>query len=324
MKRVVLVLVLSVAGIVARAQERDSMLVMFWNVENFFDWMDQGTGESDKEFSSYGDRHWTKSKFYSKCDVIAKSIMWIGDKYGRLPDVIGFAEVENRGVLTKLLNHTLLRKCGYSVVHKESGDRRGIDVALFYRTSSMSLISKSFKTPLNKGEKIPTRDILHARMKVLEGGEMDFIVNHHPSKYGGEKESQDRRMAAMTSLKEMCDSLGNRGVIAMGDFNDTPDGNQFDLVCDILVNKGKSLHEKGEGTIRYKGKWELIDFFLAGESVETSEMEVVKIPFLMTYDRTYPGEKPLRTYSGPRYLGGVSDHCPVVIKIYRYQSLVNP
>ena len=121
---------LCAAGIGVRAQDRDSLLVMFWNMENFFDWTDQGTGESDKEFSSFGERHWTKSKFYAKCDAIAKSLMWIADRYGRMPDVIGLAEVENRGVLDKLLNYTLLRKYDYSIVHRESGDRRGIDVAL--------------------------------------------------------------------------------------------------------------------------------------------------------------------------------------------------
>ena len=110
MKRMVLVLLLCAAWMGVHAQERDSLLVMFWNVENFFDWTDQGTGDSDKEFSSYGDRHWTKSRFYEKCDAIAKSIFLIGDIYGRMPDVIGLAEVENRGVITKLLNYTLLRK----------------------------------------------------------------------------------------------------------------------------------------------------------------------------------------------------------------------
>ena len=89
----------------------------------------------------------------------------------------------------------------------------------------------------------------------------------------------------------------------------------FALVGDILENKGLPLHQGHEGSIRYKGKWELIDFFMVSEDVRSSEMEVVRIPFLMTYDRKYPGEKPLRTYSGPRYLGGVSDHCPIIIKL---------
>lgn len=86
----------------------DSLVVVFWNLENFFDHVDQGTGESDKEFSSYGSRHWSRKKFQTKCDAVAKSIMWMGDRYGRMPDLIGLAEIENKGVLTKLLRTTVL------------------------------------------------------------------------------------------------------------------------------------------------------------------------------------------------------------------------
>ena len=319
MKLLISVLLFCVVAVGVRAQERDSLLVMFWNIENFFDWTDQGTGESDKVFSSSGDRHWTRSRFYSKCDSFAKAVMWIGDRYGRMPDVIGLAEVENRGVLRKLLDYTLLRKYGYSIVHNESGDRRGIDVALLYRKSSMSLKAASFRTPTYQDIRMPTRDILHARMELQGGSIVDFIVNHHPSKFGGEKESGHKRTIVMEALRSLCDSLnvsGKGSIVAMGDFNDTPDACQFDILADVLENKGLPMHEKGHGTIRYKGRWELIDFFLVDSLVETSDMEVVKIPFLMTYDKRYPGEKPLRTYSGPRYLGGVSDHCPILLKMF--------
>ena len=240
-------LLLCAAWMGVHAQERDSLLVMFWNVENFFDWKDQGTGESDKEFSSFGDRHWTKSRFYAKCDAIAKSVMWIGERYGRMPDVIGLAEVENRGVLTKLLNYSLLRKYGYDIVHRDSDDRRGIDVALLYRKSSMSCVSETFIKPVINGVKFPTRDILHACMRFSDGSDVDFIVNHHPSKYGGEKESEIKRYAAMEALRNICDSLGRDNVIAMGDFNDTPDGSQFSMLDGVLDNKGISLHENHEG-----------------------------------------------------------------------------
>ena len=123
----------------------------------------------------------------------------------------------------------------------------------------------------------------------------------------------------MLALKSVCDSLvgcGGDNLVVMGDFNDTPDGEQFNMMTDLLHNKGILLHERGEGTIRYKGKWELIDIFLTSKNMDAAEMSVVRLPFLMQYDRSYPGEKPLRTYSGPRYLGGVSDHCPVVVWIY--------
>lgn len=315
MKRLILVSALCAAGLLGRAQERDSLLVMFWNVENFFDWTDQGTGESDREFSSYGERRWTKNRFYAKCDAIAKTLMWTADRYGRMPDVIGLAEVENKGVLTKLLSSTLLRKFDYGVVHQDSKDRRGIDVAILYRKSSMILSSRTFVTPSD----MSTRDILHVRMTFQEGKEVDFIVNHHPSRYGGAEESAERRLEVMGTLKSLCDSLvraGSKDIVAMGDFNDVPTAPQFRIMDSLLVNKGLPLHEKGKGTIRYEGKWDLIDNFLTSPSLRTSDMEVLRVPFLMTYEKKYPGEKPLRTYSGPRYIGGVSDHCPIVLWIY--------
>ncbi len=294
----------------------EGLLVMFWNLENFFDWVDEGKSESDGEFSSFGERHWSRKRFYAKCDAVAKTVMWIGDRYGRMPDVIGVAEVENKGVLTRMMNATVLRKYDYKVVHFESGDRRGIDVALMYRESSMELLSSSVKTPSYQGEKMNTRDILHVRMRLADGQEVDFVVNHHPSKFGGEEESRGRREAAMTALKDMCDSLGNGNIIAMGDFNDTPDAEAFSVIEGTLANKGMELHERGEGTIRYEGKSGLIDMFMVGDAIAgRTEMEVCKVPFLMTWEKKHEGEKPLRTYSGPRYVGGVSDHCPIVLKL---------
>ena len=308
-------MLLSAVRLNVMAQESGQMLVMFWNLENFFDWTDQGTGESDAEFSSAGKRHWTRKRFYSKCDAIAKTIFHIGDLYGKLPDVMGFTEIENRGVLEKLCSSTLLRKCGYRIVHFDSSDRRGIDVAFLYRTICSSLLSTYIKTPETDGNKLQTRDMLHISLKDLQTDEIyDYIVCHHPSKFGGEESSRPKRLAAMTALKEMCDSLSNRNLIVMGDFNDVPSASQFDMLDDSLVNKADSLHAAGRGTIRHEGKWELIDMFLVSSNIEGhSVMDIPEVPFLMTRESRHAGEKPLRTYSGPRYLGGVSDHLPVVL-----------
>lgn len=305
----------------AQEPEKDGTLVMFWNLENFFDWTDQGTGESDREFSSMGERHWTRKKFYAKCDAISKTMMWMADRYGRMPDVAGFAEVENRRVLKMLLESTLLRKYGYEIVHFESGDRRGIDVALIYRTEVFDKVGELVRTPEFEGEKMDTRDILTVRLRRKSDGEnVNFIVNHHPSKFGGSKASEGRRTAVMKSLSELCDLLlkspENAEIVAMGDFNDNPDGEQFALLEGILVNKSGILHEEGEGTIRYEGRWDLIDmFFTSPDLAGRSEMHIERVPFLMMRERKHPGEKPFRTYSGPRYIGGVSDHCPIILWI---------
>ena len=111
--------------------------ILFWNLENFFDWK---AGNGGEEFSSYGTRHWTKRKFEVKCNAVAKSLLWIADTEGGLPDIIGVAEVENRSVLQKLLEGTALRRAGYLIIHYDSPDPRGIDVALLYRRSEVSLM----------------------------------------------------------------------------------------------------------------------------------------------------------------------------------------
>lgn len=299
----------------------DSLLVMFWNMENFFDYTDSGGGSSDTDFSSRGSRRWTSRRFHAKCEASAKAVFWVADSFGRMPDIIGLCEIENRGVLRKWLDNTLLRKYSYDIVHYDSGDRRGIDVALLYRKTSFRYMYSSRKVPEYEGKRIATRDILQVCLQRLEDGSlMHFIVNHHPSKFGGGAASEGRRYAAMESLRQLCDSLANvsagNPIVAMGDFNDTPDAGQFSLIEGIMENKSLALHEHGMGTIRFQGQWNLIDMFLVSEDISgRCRMEIVQVPFLMVWDNVFPGFKPFRTYSGPKYSGGVSDHCPIVLLV---------
>ena len=307
MKRWVLLLLLW--GSVATAQER----VMFWNLENFFDYRNDTTSVSDAEFSSFGERRWTKKRFYAKCNAVAKAILWAGGTMGGLPDVVGFAEVENGFVLRRLLQVTALRKTDYSIVHYDSPDRRGIDVALLYRRSRLTLLDASPCHIYGADSSVmATRDILMAHF-TGPGGDLAVLVNHHPSKYGGAS-SEPRREMAVRRLAFLADSLIGAGVtrvVAMGDFNDTPDAPAYTILP--MVNLALPFHARGEGTIKYDGKWELIDLYFVSDSLRESRMGILRVPFLMKADGT--GRKPLRTYSGPRYLGGVSDHCPVWLDV---------
>ena len=312
--------------------------VMFWNLENFFDWRCDSLSVSDAEFSSFGERHWTKKRFYTKCNVVAKAILWIGSEEGALPEVIGLAEVENAFVLRRLLGATALRKAGYKIVHYDSPDPRGIDVALLYRASRQELVSS---TPI-RIDSARTRDILHVRLRSRDGPETDYFVCHLPSKYGGETESLRKRARAVNRLLEAVDSvtqisprasLGRNDsivissevekspppVVIMGDFNDTPDSPVFSELSRRFVPLAAPLAAKGVGTIRFDGKWELIDHFYVSRALKSEveaareQMKAVQVPFLMAEDRTHGGLKPLRTYSGPRYTAGVSDHLPIVL-----------
>lgn len=311
------------------ARSSDRLSVMFWNLENFFDWRADSTSSStsDKEFSSYGNRHWTKRKFQAKCDAIAKTILWVSDIDGQLPDVIGVAEVENRFVISSLLKNTILRKLDYSFIHFESPDPRGIDVALLYRKSTLEPVSA---VPLHiqdsSGKILPTRDILLASFVDACEDTIAFLVNHHPSKYGND--SQWKRVAALERLRAATDSLQDTGIsciIAMGDFNDTPGNPAFRILTGLsngggmpLLSLAEPLSKHGQGTIKYNGKWDMIDLFFVSEYLFPrvgAGMKILKVPFLTVRDTMHGGEKPHRTYSGPRYIGGVSDHCPILMSI---------
>lgn len=292
----------------------DSLKVLFWNVENFFDWRNDSTSVSDAEFSSRGDRRWTRKRFRAKCDAIAKAILWAG-----APDVIGMAEVENAHVLKRLLQETVLRKLDYRIVHFDSPDPRGIDVALLYRASRVELLhAQPCHLYAEDSTVMATRDILLAQIRTSARDNIGLLVNHHPSKYGGAATSGPRRRMALMRLRQLADSLRAEGtlrILAMGDMNDTPENSAFQLLSPVLENRAAELHRKGEGTIKYEGRWELIDMFFASAEARAGPMRILMIPFLMTQDSAHTGTKPLRTYSGPRYIGGVSDHCPISITL---------
>ena len=286
------------------AEGEDSLFLMFWNLENYFDWRQ----------SNHPQKTWSRNKFRTKSRIISKAIFWMADKEGKVPDLIGVAEIENRFVLERLLRDTPLDKAGYGIIHYDSSDPRGIDVALFYRKQRLRLIGSK---PICAGE--GTRDILLAEFLRPEGDSLAILVNHHPSKYGGSPSSQ-RRAFAIDRLREVTDSIISRGyrqVVAMGDFNDTPESTAE--YSKTMVNLAMPLASKGLGTIKYSGKWEMIDMFFISPLIAAgnpeARMEVVHIPFLMTRDGAHSGEKPLRTYTGPRYSGGVSDHCPITLMI---------
>lgn len=322
--------------------QNSSPTILFWNVENFFDWRNDTTSVSDAEFSSRGERRWTRRRFYTKCNAIAKSIMWIASQEGKFPDIIGLAEVENAFVLKRLLRSTALQKLDYEIVHFDSPDRRGIDVALLYRTSTLELssskpchlyapevdignadipvadIGTSAPNAREQPAILPTRDILLATFREAGGDDIAVLVNHHPSKYGGSELSDARRRIAVVRLRALCDSLLAAGIdriAAVGDFNDTPDNPLYALLDGSMVNLSLPLWRAGRGSIRFEGKWELIDLcFVSLSLADVASAEVLSIPFLLVPDRS-GGVKPLRTYSGPRYLGGVSDHCPIFLKL---------
>ena len=293
MKRTMIILLGALLSLHCSAQQ-DSLLVMFWNLENFFDCRTDGTGDSDIQFTPSGDRRWTRRRFEAKCNAISKLIFKVADEYGRLPDAVGFAEVENADVMKRLLLSTTLRKLDYRIVHFDSHDHRGIDCAMLCRASTFPVRSAEPKhLHDSSGAVMPTRDILLVRSDSLA-----ILVNHHPSKVGND--ASGGRDIAMRRMEQICDSLETAGsgrILAIGDFNDS-------------IWPGN-----GPGTIKYNGKWEKIDGYFQRGLTKVGE-RVFDDPVLLEKDAAYGGMKPRRTYSGPRYLGGVSDHLPIVLTVY--------
>ena len=154
---------------------------------------------------------------------------------------------------------------------------------------------------------------------VGDDGVFAVLVNHHPSKYGGAAESEPRRRVAVERLRFLADSLAAAGIdriLAGGDFNDTPDNPVFRLLEPALLPTHRDLHRRGLGTIKFDGKWDIIDHIYVSPSASSgAQMRILRIPFLLARDTVHSGEKPLRTYTGPRHTGGVSDHLPVLLEL---------
>lgn len=304
--------------------------ILFWNLENFFDPYDD-PATSDDEFTREGDRRWNWKRFIKKRNDIAKVIIAMGDESGAgekgYPVLVALAEVENRFVLDQLTRCSPLAMLGYSVIHRNSPDERGIDVALLYRKHYFTPLEIKFYAVEIQGENKKTRLILYTKGVLEELDTVHLFVNHWPSKFGGEKKSLPYRQCAAKTLLMICDSIFNKNeranIIITGDFNDTP-GSPLFAGFKRFVNLAASFAVRGEGSIKYKGVWEMIDMFFVSDNLMNREepiacgdepMEIVRLPFLLENDPVYLGDRPRRCYTGPRYNSGVSDHLPVMIRI---------
>lgn len=320
----------------------DGYTVTFWNLENFFDLRPSAT-HLETGFTPKGTMRWSRNRFVKKRDGVAKVLIATGFD-SNLPTIISLAEVENRYVLNQLIYETPLYNGNYKIIHKDSPDRRGIDVALLYRRELFRSLCVRW-LPVEIANSQYSRDILYVKGVLQELDTLHLFVNHWPSKFGGEKVSAPKRVIAALVLGKICDSLlqhnSKANILVMGDFNDTPDSKVFEPLkklqllnhnLDLVSRKNEkrgSDHNKIvslKGTIKYKGVWEKIDhFFVSNNILDSAEpISVLKenvitfgAKYLLERDRVYIGKKPRRTYIGPRYNGGLSDHLPIVLKIKR-------
>ena len=313
--------IVAIALLLLCAAAKVSAQVVFWNVENYFDTRDEAE-KDDGDFTPSGSYHWNRKRYLAKRNFIAKALLATADSLGSMPAVIALAEIENLRVVRDLADNTPLAKTGYRTVHRDSPDARGIDVALLYDPSRYEPAATEFLAV----EGFRTRDILYCRLRSVgdaDALELHLFVNHWPSKRGGAASSDSRRDAVSQLVRERVSSLleddPQARILLVGDFNDTPDGESLRSLCDNcgLYNMALPLWRKGIGSIRYKGKWELIDQAMVSRRLadEGAVFSVFDAAFLQEPDNAYLGLKPKRTFVGPRYNGGVSDHLPVLVRI---------
>jgi hypothetical protein len=324
---------------VSTAQETEvkRYRAMFYNVENLFDPFDDSLTQ-DEEFTPMGVRHWTWEKMNQKINGIYKTIVALGG--WEAPVFVGMCEVENGLVLYRLTHETPLLKFDYGIIHHESSDPRGIDVALLYRKDLFEPQEKSFFTvvfPDDPNRK--TREILYTRGILAGVDTIHVFINHWPSKFGGELESNSGRFAAANTLKQKVDSIRifypDARILIMGDFNDEPeslplvDGLKVCLTAEStcpsgLISISSILKARGQGSYKYQGIWGMIDQIIVSESFLDKKRRLYTSPenasvfnsdFLLEPDNDYIGDKPFRTFVGYKYHGGFSDHLPIYIDL---------
>jgi predicted extracellular nuclease len=307
--------------------------VMFYNAENLFDTVDDTT-RNDEEFLPGGDRRWTSGRYHKKISALSRAIAAAGE--WELPALVGLCEVENEQVVSDLAFGDLLSAGRYGVVHRDSPDLRGIDVALLFRQDYFRIAEvRSWVPPRPGDHPFLSRNLLYAKA-VMAHDTLHVIVCHFPSRRGGVLATQGAREEMARLLRAKTDSLlsvaADAAIIVMGDFNAGPDDEIMKSLTfrGLMVNVSDRLVSGEQGTYRYQGQWEVIDQILISSSMALgsgpfrADPESVRVPdasFLLADDPDYPGKKPFATYAGFRWAGGYSDHLPVVITVSRRQNL---
>lgn len=308
---------------------------MFYNVENLFDTRNDPE-KNDEEFLPDGTMRWTYHKYQDKLRNIARVITAVGGMQS--PALVGLCEVENDSVIFDLTRRSPLRAQEYEYIVTDSPDKRGIDVALLYQRHQFKLLEKNeYEVVFRDRGTRPTRNILHAVGQVVNGDTLDVFVCHLPSRSGGQLESEPARIDVARLLRSKADSLfvirQNANILIMGDFNDHPDNKSLrEILAAKKITKEISpnslynmfyhrLRESDFGTYFFRGRWEILDQFIVSGTLLSSSnsinikdkaARVFKADFLLREGR-YGNKEPFRTHLGMRYLGGFSDHLPIVM-----------
>lgn len=331
--RILLIIVAALALTACSSKKktlRQEFTVVSYNVENLFDTLDDPT-IPDEEFLPESEKKWTPERYQKKLDDITQVITEINPN--ELPELVGLIEVENRSVLEDLVSNGKLNG-HYGIVHEESPDYRGIDVALIYRKDEFKVLAHEV-LPVSFADdpEFKTRDILHVTGLVGKK-QIHVFVNHWPSRIGGNQKTEPKRVMAATLLKQKVDELlaadPKAMIVIMGDMNDEPlDKSLAEILGARSPGSGATLvnlmipeDEQQMGTYFFNSEWNMLDNLVVSKSlltgsgirVENGKGSIYRNDW-MTYTNKDGIKTPNRTFVGQKYVAGVSDHFPVYFKL---------
>lgn len=347
----------------ANAQSKKYLVhtVAFYNLENLFDTIN-GTN-NDEEWLPNGAQNWTGKKYKKKLQNLSRVISEIGttENPGNSPTLIGVCEIENRRVLEDLVKEPKMIDKDYGIVHFDSPDKRGIDVGLLYqkkyfKPSSFINIplliyakkeskskqksmdeedSENDKFETTQTRRVYTRDILLVT-GFLEGEEINILVNHWPSRAGGEKKSSPFREEAGRLNKKIMDSIykinPNAKIILMGDLNDSTTNRSIKIGIGAKLKKSEvpqfgiynpfeQMAKEGNATLFYRDAGDIFDQIMVSETLIKNDFSsfqywragIFNKPFLIQKTGQYKGY-PIRHTANEV---GFSDHFPVYVYLIK-------
>jgi predicted extracellular nuclease len=314
--------------------------VVFYNVENLFDTANDPATEDD-EFTPGSKLGWNQDKYEKKINDLAHVLSSIDPS--ELPEIIGLAEVENDKVLSDLTMTKQLKAGNYSIIHYDSPDIRGIDVALLYRPDEFTATdSKSIPVIFPFDSTETTRDILYISGKTKDNETFYFFVNHWKSRSEGIQETEPGRIYTAITLRKEIDLIMNKDpnakIIVMGDLNDEPTNRSIHEML-MANNKRKNANPRelynlmydkhnssNNGSYFYRGTWNMLDNLIVSQSLLNDKSgyhtdyeggQIFKQDWMLYRDERYKESVPNRTYGGPQYYGGISDHFPIYVILRR-------
>lgn len=310
---------------------RREYTVVSYNVENLFDTVDDPK-IPDEEFLPESEKKWDNQRYQKKLSDLVRVISEVNPK--ELPEVVGLVEIENQTVLEDLINAGKLNGQGYAIIHEESPDYRGIDVALIYRKDAFAEIShETLPVVFPDDPQFKTRDILYVTGK-MRNKIVHIFVNHWPSRIGGDDKTEPKRVLAASVLKNKVDQIlvvnPKARIIIMGDMNDEPANKSLhETLCSAAPGSGAQLVNlmmpddvAGKGTYFYNGNWNMLDNLVVSETVlkgkgmqVEGEKGFIFSNEWMIFTNKNGDKTPNRSYVGNKYVGGVSDHFPVYFKM---------